>query len=189
MEQRCVQLFGSEWEKNTTVSLYIVSGVSLPCGAFVFEGVFFFFFFFWHDSKSKMAGELSLGSSVRVLKLDGCSRRVCSCILLVFIDSVPAYGKMCCSSSLKTLIHSRWHRRHKIQGRLLLMVRLTAWSHGRYRTPPLVPGSDLWTNTLQFWDLSPWKHMLKRGIRLFRKRAFSSSFTLILEEKQDVFGR
>lgn len=162
MEQRCVQLFGSEWEKNTTVSLYIVSGVSLPCGAFVFEGVFLFFsFFFGMMWSQKMAEELSFGISVRVLKLDGCNRQVSSCVLLVFIDSVPAYGKMCCSSPLKTLIHSRWHRRHKIQGRLLLMVRLTAWSHGRYRTPQLIPGSDLWTNTLQFWDLSPWKHMLK----------------------------
>ena len=46
-------------EKNTTMSLYIVSGVSLPHGAFVFKGCFsffsfsFFFFFFWLDSESK----------------------------------------------------------------------------------------------------------------------------------------
>lgn len=105
------------------MSLYIVSGVSLPHGAFVFERVFFIFFFHFFGMilSQKMAGELSFGSSVRVLKLDSCDHRVCFCVLLVFIDSVPAYGES--GSPLKTLIHSRWHRLHKIQERLLLMVR------------------------------------------------------------------
>lgn len=88
----------------------------------MFEGCFsFFFLFFGMILSQKMAGELSFGSSVRVLKLDSCDHRVCFCVLLVFIDSVPAYGES--GSPLKTLIHSRWHRLHKIQERLLLMVR------------------------------------------------------------------
>lgn len=137
-------------EKNTTMSLYIVSGVSLPHGAFVFKGCFSFFsfsvfFLAWFWVKN-MAVELSTGSSVRVLKLDSCTNESVSAFLLVFIDSVLAYGEMHCGSPLKTLIHSRWDPLRKNTGKAPVDGKwLTAGSQGRYRTLEIIPGSELGT--------------------------------------------
>lgn len=137
-------------EKNTTMSLYIVSGVSLPHGAFVFKGCFSFFSFYvfflaWFWVKN-MAVELSTGSSVRVLKLDSCTNESVSAFLLVFIDSVLAYGEMHCGSPLKTLIHSRWDPLRKNTGKAPVDGKwLTAGSQGRYRTLEIIPGSELGT--------------------------------------------
>lgn len=137
-------------EKNTTMSLYIVSGVSLPHGAFVFKGCFSFFSFYvfflaWFWVKN-MAVELSTGSSVRVLKLDSCTNESVSAFLLLFIDSVLAYGEMHCGSPLKTLIHSRWDPLRKNTGKAPVDGKwLTAGSQGRYRTLEIIPGSELGT--------------------------------------------
>lgn len=69
MEQRCVQLFGNEWKKilqcHYTLCRVKLSPAEPSCSEVVLH-----FFFFWLDFESKMAEELSLESSVRVLKLD-----------------------------------------------------------------------------------------------------------------------
>lgn len=94
-------------EKNTTMSLYIVSGVPLLHGASVFKGCLSFFSFFWLDFESKNgcgAFTWKLSESLKARRLH---QQVCFCVLLVFIDSVLAYSEMHCGSPLKTLIHSR----------------------------------------------------------------------------------
>lgn len=114
--------------KNTTMSLYIVSGVPLLQRAFVFKLFLFLFFFvcvclffsFWFGVQKNGCGALiwKLSESLKARRLH---QQVCFCVLLVFIDSVLAYGEMCRDSPLKTLIHSRWDRLDTIQKRLLLM--------------------------------------------------------------------
>lgn len=48
-----------------------------------------------------MAVEPSYRSSMRVLKLDVCTNEAVFCVLLVFIDSVPAYAEVHCGSPLE----------------------------------------------------------------------------------------
>lgn len=176
-----------------------------PYGDLCSKGFFFIFFpfGFWHDFASRMAGELSLGSSVSVLKLDSCNH------LSLFLR--PAWVHQFCPRRMaryaevppSKLIRSRWHR-------------FGATKHGcmsdspesrMLQNPSGNSRLQSWKNAIQSWELSPWKHMLshenlvlqKKG-EVKKKKAFSSCFTLILQEKSrtartwrgrrgnDVFG-
>lgn len=77
-------------------------------------------FSFWFGVQKNGCGAFiwKLSESLKARRLH---QQVCFCVLLVFIDSVLAYGEMCRDSPLKTLIHSRWDRLDTIQKRLLLM--------------------------------------------------------------------
>lgn len=150
MEQRCLQLFGNEWKKilqchYTLCQVYLFPMEPL-CSKVVFHFFHFLFFFLAWFWVKNMAVELSTGSSVRVLKLDSCTNESVSAFLLVFIDSVLAYGEMHCGSPLKTLIHSRWDPLRKNTGKAPVDGKwLTAGSQGRYRTLEIIPGSELGT--------------------------------------------
>lgn len=76
-------MFGNEWKKYYNVTIHCVRCTSSPeslCVQIVFVFGFFvcvcvFLFFLFDLESRKMAVELSFGSSVRVLKLDGCTNK------------------------------------------------------------------------------------------------------------------
>ncbi len=125
--------------------------------------VFHFFIFFWLDFESKNGCGAFIWKLSESLKARRLHQQVCFCVLLVFIDSVLAYGEMHCASPLKTLIHSRQDHLHKIQERLLLMV--NDWQLGvtTLQKPPDNSRIRTWNNAIQSWEPSPWKHMLRKG--------------------------
>lgn len=137
-----------------------------------------------------MAVELSFGSSVRVLKLDVCTNNfvTASYLCLLILSWRTAWWVAIPPWKLWFIQGGMIFTKYRMGSCKWFMI--DTWDSWMLQNPADNPRLQTWNNAIQYREPSPWKHMLRREIRFFRqkwedKNAFSSSLTLILEEKQD----
>lgn len=169
MEQRCVQLFGSEREKILQCHCTLCQEYLFPMEPLCSKGVFHFFSFFWHDFESKNgwgAFIRKLSESLKARQLRQSSLFLRPACVYWFCPGVrrerfPPEN----SDSFKVAPSSQNTGKAPADG-----TWLTAWSHGTLQNPSDNPRLRSWNNAIQSWELSPWKHMLRKGNKVLQKK-------------------
>lgn len=156
----------------TLCQVYLFSREPLcsNCFCFWFFCVCVFLFFLFDLESRKMAVELSFGSSVRVLKLDGCTNKSVSVSYLCL--SILSWHTVRCAAIPPWKL---WFIRG---GTVLTQYRrgscwwemIDNWESQALQNPPDYSRLQAWNNAIQSWEPLPWKHMLRKGHSVLQEK-------------------
>lgn len=164
MEQRCVQLFGSEREKILQCHCTLCQEYLFPMEPLCSKGVFPFF---RHDFESKNgwgAFIWKLSESLKARQLQPSSLFLRPACVYWFCPGIrrerfPPEN----SDSFKVAPSSQNTGKAPADG-----TWLTAWR--TLQNPSDNSRLRSWNNAIQSWELSPWKHMLRKGNKVLQKK-------------------